>query len=53
MDFLGYVHQLHLRLLVGNKADTGKKIMSWAGAAMLFLALSGVYPWWPYKRVTI
>ena len=53
MDFLGYVHQLHLRLLIGNKADTGKKIMSWAGVAMLFLALSGVYLWWPYKRVTI
>jgi len=37
MDFLAYVHQLHLRLLIRNKADTGKTIVSWAGMAMLFL----------------
>jgi uncharacterized iron-regulated membrane protein len=53
MDFLGYVHQIHLRLLLRDDADTGKKIVSWAGVAMLFLLLSGVYLWWPYKRVTI
>jgi len=53
MDFLGYVHQLHLRLLIRNEADTGKKIVSWAGVAMLFLLVSGLYLWWPYKRVSI
>jgi uncharacterized iron-regulated membrane protein len=53
MDFLGYVHQLHLRLLIRNDADTGKKIVSWAAVAMLFLLLSGVYLWWPYQRVSI
>jgi uncharacterized iron-regulated membrane protein len=53
MDFLGYVHQLHLRLLIRDDADTGKMIVSWAGVAMLFLLLSGVYLWWPYKRVAI
>ncbi len=53
MDFLGYVHQIHLRLLIRNKADSGKKIVSWAGLAMLFLLVSGAYLWWPYKRFTI
>jgi uncharacterized iron-regulated membrane protein len=53
MDFLGYVHQLHLRLLILRPPGPGKKIMSWAGVLMLFLLLSGVYLWWPYQRVTI
>jgi len=52
-DFLSRVHQLHLRLLIQNRADTGKAIMTGAGAAFLFLLLSGVYLWWPLKRVTI
>jgi len=53
MDFLGYVHQLHLRLLIRDKADTGKTIVSWAGVAMLFLLVSGLYLWWPLKRFKI
>jgi uncharacterized iron-regulated membrane protein len=53
MDFLGYVHQFHLRLMIRNEADTGKRIMSWAGVAMLFLIVSGLYLWWPYKRFSI
>ncbi len=53
MDFLGYVHQLHLRLLIRNRTDSGKAIVSWAGVAMLYLLLSGLYLWWPLKRVTI
>ena len=52
-DFLNYVHQLHLRLLLRNKADSGKTIMSWVGVAMLFLLCSGLYLWWPLKRVTV
>jgi uncharacterized iron-regulated membrane protein len=53
MDFLAYVHQLHLRLLIRNKADTGKTIVSWAGVVMLFLLVSGLYLWWPLKRFKI
>lgn len=53
MDFLAYVHQFHLRLLIRNKSDSGKKIMSWAGAALLVLMISGVYLWWPLKRLRI
>src|SRR5438067_776761 len=52
-DFLSRVHQLHLRLLIQNRSDTGKTIMTWAGAAFLFLLLSGMYLWWPLKRVTV
>ena len=52
-DFLAYVHQLHLRLLIGNRADTGKKIVSWAGVFLLCVLLSGLYLWWPLKRFTI
>ncbi len=52
-DFLSRVHQLHLRLLLQSQSDPGKKIMTWAGVAILFLAVSGIYLWWPYKRVTI
>jgi len=52
-DFLSRVHQLHLRLLIQTKADPGKTIMSWAGVAILLLAVSGIYLWWPYMRVTV
>ena len=52
-ETLSFVHQFHLRLAIRNRADPGKKIMSWAGLMMLFLLLSGVYLWWPYQRVTI
>lgn len=48
--WLSQVHQLHLRLLAGN---TGKTIVSWAGVLMVFLTLSGIYLWWPVKRVRI
>jgi uncharacterized iron-regulated membrane protein len=50
---LNSIHQIHLRLGIRSRSDPGKKIMSWAGVAMLFLLLSGVYLWWPYQRVTI
>ena len=48
--WLGQIHQLHLRLLAG---DTGKTIVSWAGVLMVLLSLSGIYLWWPVKRVSI
>lgn len=52
-DFLGYVHQLHLRLLLRNRSDSGKKIISWVGMVVIFLLLSGLYLWWPLKRLAI
>lgn len=55
MEFLDYVHQLHLRLLWRGRGDEGpgKKIMSWVGVVMLFLLLSGFYLWWRRKRFRI
>jgi uncharacterized iron-regulated membrane protein len=48
--WLGQVHQLHLRLLAG---DTGKAIVSWAGVLTVFLTVSGIYLWWPMKRIRV
>ena len=48
--WLGQVHQLHLRLLAGH---VGKTIMSWAGVFMMALSVSGLYLWWPIKRVSV
>lgn len=53
IDLLGRIHQLHLRLLLLDSPKLGKQIMSWAGVAMAFLLLSGVYLWWPYMRFRI
>ena len=52
-DFLSRVHQLHLRLLIQNPSDTGKTIVKWTGLALLFLLVSGMYLWWPAKRMAI
>jgi uncharacterized iron-regulated membrane protein len=48
--WLGQVHQVHLRLLAG---DTGKTIVSWAGVLTMLLTLSGMYLWWPVKRLRV
>jgi uncharacterized iron-regulated membrane protein len=48
--WLGEVHQLHLRLLAGA---TGKTVVSWAGVLMLLLTISGLYLWWPLKRLAV
>lgn len=54
MDFLGYVHQLHLRLAMMDKGrEIGGQVMSWSGVAALYLLLSGAYLWWPAKRMRI
>lgn len=50
---LNKIHQVHLRLAIRNQADTGKEIIKWAGMVILFLLFSGLYLWWPVKRVTI
>src|SRR5262249_22780217 len=52
-DFLSRVHQLHLRLLWRDEHDRGKTIMSWSGGALVALVGSGLYLWWPLKRLSI
>lgn len=54
VDFLGYVHQLHLRLALLDKGRTfGEITIKSSGVAALFLVLSGAYLWWPTKRMKI
>jgi len=52
-DFLSYVHQLHLRLLLRHSGDPGAVIVSCSSVALFLLSLSGFYLWWPVKRFTI
>ena len=52
-ETLNTIHQLHLRLLIRNKADTGKEIIRWSGSGMIILLLSGLYLWWPQKRIWV
>jgi uncharacterized iron-regulated membrane protein len=54
MDFLGFVHQLHLRLALLDKGrEVGETTVRWSALAALFLLISGVYLWWPIKRFGI
>ena len=48
--FLGYVRSLHVRLASG---DVGRNILKCSAIAMLFSLASGLYLWWPIKRVRI
>lgn len=50
---LNFIHQAHLRLAIRNQSDTGKAVIKWVGMVTLFLLLSGLYLWWPAKRITI
>ena len=52
-DLLSRVHQLHLRLLIQNRSDTGKAIITLTGAVLLVLLATGLYLWWPSKRMVI
>ncbi|HKW18991.1 MAG TPA: PepSY-associated TM helix domain-containing protein [Terriglobales bacterium] len=54
MDFLGFVHQLHLRLALLDKGrEFGQMTVRWSALAALFLLVSGAYLWWPSKRFGI
>jgi uncharacterized iron-regulated membrane protein len=54
MDFLGFVHQLHLRLgLLDKGQEFGETTVRWSALAALFLLISGAYLWWPSKRFGI
>ena len=49
-EFVGRLHQFHLRLLMG---DTGRTIVGWAGPFLLFLSITGLVLWWPRKIVGV
>jgi uncharacterized iron-regulated membrane protein len=48
--WLNTAHQLHIRLLLG---PTGKNVVAFVSAVLLFLVLSGIYLWWPLKRARV
>jgi uncharacterized iron-regulated membrane protein len=47
---LGNIHQLHLRLLLGQP---GKNVVNIVSMILVWLVISGIYLWWPLKRSTI
>jgi uncharacterized iron-regulated membrane protein len=48
--FLGIVRALHVRLAAG---ETGRVVLKWASVGLLFSLISGLYLWWPAKRMRI
>jgi uncharacterized iron-regulated membrane protein len=50
VGFTQTVHNIHLRLWMGR---TGEMVGSVATLVLVFLTLSGIYLWWPLKRVTV
>jgi uncharacterized iron-regulated membrane protein len=53
-DWLNTVHQLHTHLLLPRRPhDIGGKITSGAAVVLLLMLLSGLYLWWPLKRVRV
>ena len=49
-NFFGLVRALHVRLATG---DIGRNILRWSAVGMLFSLVSGLYLWWPVKRVRV
>ena len=57
-DWIGYVHQLHLRLLpvpraAPTLAPAGKVVISLAGLILCLLVPTGLVLWWRAKRLSI
>ncbi len=44
------IHQIHLRLMMGA---AGSNVVASVTGVLLFLVLSGIYLWWPQKRMTV
>jgi sulfite reductase (NADPH) flavoprotein alpha-component len=49
-SFLGTVHALHVRLAMGSM---GPSILKWSSLATVISLCSGLYLWWPVKRMRI
>jgi uncharacterized iron-regulated membrane protein len=48
--FLGVIREFHVRLALGT---LGRGILDWCTLALLVSLLSGLYLWWPVKRMRI
>ncbi len=54
--WLGYIHQIHLRLAGDGRAawaPAGKIAVSYAGLSLFLLAPTGLLLWWRTKRTTV
>ena len=49
-SFLGTVRAVHVRLAMG---DPGPVILKWCSLATVVSLLTGLYLWWPVKRIRI
>lgn len=49
-SFLGLVRVLHVQLAMGI---TGRRVLDWCALAIVLSVLSGLYLWWPVKRMRI
>jgi len=52
-DWLVRVAEVHTHLVNGPYAGAGGTIVRWSAAALLVLAVTGPYLWWPSKRFTV
>lgn len=50
---LNFIHQVHQRLAMTSHPQAGEEIIKWVGVVTLFLLLSGLYLWWPAKRMKV
>jgi uncharacterized iron-regulated membrane protein len=50
-SLFGTLHRFHENLTIPDYS--GRAIVGWVGVGMLFLALSGIYLWWPRNGVFI
>jgi uncharacterized iron-regulated membrane protein len=48
--FTRKLHIFHAQLLAGR---AGSEFVGWGAVFLLFLALSGIYLWWPRKRIGV
>lgn len=52
-DLLNTIHQLHTHLLFRGLGNLGAKVVTGAALVLFGMLLSGLYLWWPLKRVSV
>lgn len=52
-DLLNLIHQLHTHLLFRGLGNLGGKVVTSAALVLFVMLCSGLYLWWPLKRIRI
>lgn len=52
-DLLNVIHQLHTHLLFRGLGDLGGKVVTSAALVLFVMLISGLYLWWPLKRIRV